>query len=269
MRKLTIDYISDLHLSFYIKSKEYGYDEKDIESFLRINIQPKVKGEILIIAGDLSEFVESNIVFLKQCLKYYKKVLYVAGNHEYYLSSILSRKMKEKYINSINKIKYISSTLQNEDNILFLDRSDIKTKGIYNYNGFLIAGDTLWYYPQNIKDWYFYYVVSNDSRLIRNIKLTKKSKIAQLNIDSISWYNNLPNNLDLIITHIPPIYNVKSPKNKNSCYYTTVKTFKAPFWIYGHDHVKASFVKDNTRFLSNPWGYDSKNFPIETLEIIK
>ncbi len=269
MKELTIDYVSDLHLSFYIKAKDYGYDKDDLVSFIENNIKPKVKGEILVIAGDLSEFVESNITFLKICLKYYKKVFYVAGNHEYYLSSILSGKMKKNYINSINKIKYISQALQNEYDILFLDRNDLKTKGIYNYNGFLIAGDTLWYYPQNIKDWYFYYVVSNDSRLIRNVKISKKSKISMLNNASITWYNSLPNNLDLIITHIPPIYNISSPKNKNSCYYTPVNTFKSPFWIYGHDHIKASFVKDNTRFLSNPWGYDSKTFPIETLKLTK
>ena len=93
MKSLNVDYISDLHLSFYIKSDNNGYSIESIKEFIDKNIKPKVNGQILVIAGDISEFIKSSIVFLEECAKYYDKVLFVAGNHEYYISSMLNKNM--------------------------------------------------------------------------------------------------------------------------------------------------------------------------------
>lgn len=263
MKSLNVDYISDLHLSFYIKSDNNGYSIESIKEFVEKNIKSKVKGEILVIAGDISEFIESSIVFLEECAKYYTKVLFVAGNHEYYISSMLNKNMKQEFnYNSLNKIKRTCELLKENKKIIFLDRNNYNF-GIVDYNGFKIAGDTLWYLPQGISGWIFYYLYSNDSRLILS-NLSKRDKIMALHKESIKWYNNLPNDLDLIITHTPPVNN----KN-NSCYYCSVNSFKAPVWIYGHDHIESDFTQSNTRFISNPWGYESKDFKVKTLTLRK
>ena len=34
MSKLTVDYISDMHLSFYLQATSNGYDVKQMESFI-------------------------------------------------------------------------------------------------------------------------------------------------------------------------------------------------------------------------------------------
>lgn len=265
MTQLRIDYVSDLHLSYYIKAHSYGYDKTDMERFIKENIEPKVNGDILVVAGDLSEFTKSAIEFLKLCSAYYDKVIYVAGNHEYYISRVLNSNMKGEYSNSsLNKLKEICTLANSTDKVVFLDRTN-ENNGITNYNGFLIAGDTFWYLPKSIPGWYFYYMYSNDSRLILS-DLSKKEKIQSLHLDSMKWYNNLPQDIDLIITHIPPINN---PKKNNSCYFTDIDDFKANYWIYGHDHFEEDFEKDGTRFLSNPWGYNSKDFKIKTLTLRK
>lgn len=263
MKNLNVDYISDLHLSFYLKSGNTGYSIDSIQTFVNENIKPKVNGEILIIAGDISEFVESVVAFLKECAKYYAKVFFVAGNHEYYISSILSKNMKQEFnYNSTNKIAKICELLKDNEDVIFLDRNN-SNSGIAIYNGFKIAGDTLWYLPKGLSGWYFYYLYSNNSRLILS-DLSKRNNIINLNDDSINWYDSLPNNLDLLVTHIPPIN-----RKNNSCYYCDVNTIKAPIWIYGHDHIEADFIQGNTRFVSNPWGYESKDFKINTLTLKK
>jgi hypothetical protein len=38
MSKLTVDYISDMHLSFYLQATSNGYDVKQMESFIAKNI---------------------------------------------------------------------------------------------------------------------------------------------------------------------------------------------------------------------------------------
>ena len=263
MDNLKVDYVSDLHLSYYIKAYSYGYDKEDLINFITKNIVPKIRSDVLVIAGDVSEFTKSVIIFLEICSKYYEKIIYVAGNHEYYISRVLNNNMKQEYnSNSINKITEIT-TLAN-DNIIFLDRNN-ENKGIICYKGFKIAGDTFWYLPKSFSGWYFYYLYSNDSRLILS-DLSKKDKILNMHSDSMNWYDNLPSDLDLIITHVPPINN---PRKNNSCYYNEVKKFKANYWIYGHDHFEEDFMKSGTRFVSNPWGYNSKDFKIKTLVLKK
>lgn len=269
MKRLLVDYVSDLHLAYYLKvTKSIGFNEEEIKRFIETNIVPKIKGEILVVAGDLSEFIVSNIFFLNECSKYYKKVFYIAGNHEYYLSWIIGIDMLKKYNKiSSNKIKEIISLLDGNDKVIFLDSNEPQYHGVYSYDGFTIAGDTLWYYPQNLKDWYFYLLDSNDSHMIKKKNESQIAKIKRMHQKSMHWYETLPEYVDLIATHVPPLHNPHSPKEKNGCYFTPVNTIKTNTWIYGHDHIKASFHENGCRFISNPWGYDSKTFDIETIEI--
>ena len=77
------------------------------------------------------------------------------------------------------------------------------------------------------------------------------------------------NNIDLMITHIPPFRNKNNSRGNNSCYYTEVKEYKSSVWIYGHDHKEEDIIINNTRLVSNPWGYDTKEFKIKTLTLTK
>lgn len=263
MSKLTVDYISDMHLSFYLQATSNGYDVKQMESFIAKNIAPKVQGEVLVIAGDLTEFTRSGFKFLELCSKYYSKVFFVAGNHEYYLSSIFFSGMKKEYgSESLEKIYELCELCNATDKIVMLDRLN-ENNGIYEYKGFKIAGDTLWYIPTTFRSWWFYYISSNDSRFIKSM-LSRKQKIINLHETSMDWYESLPDDIDLMITHVPPI-----KSRMSSCYYVDVDDFKAPVWIYGHDHIEKDETIGNTHFVSNPWGYESKDFAVKTLTLKK
>ena len=63
--------------------------------------------------------------------------------------------------------------------------------------------------------------------------------------------------------------NKNNNRGNNSCYYTLVEEYKFPVWIYGHDHKENDITINNTRFVSNPWGYDTKDFKIKSLTFKK
>ena len=63
--------------------------------------------------------------------------------------------------------------------------------------------------------------------------------IKDLHQSSIDWYNNLPDDLDLIVTHVPPIRT-----RRGSCYFYEVDDYKAPVWIFGHDHTIHADIQD-------------------------
>ncbi|MDD7150958.1 MAG: metallophosphoesterase, partial [Bacilli bacterium] len=83
--KLNVDYVSDLHLGFYIKDLN---STEEINKFVIDKIKPKVKSSVLVIAGDIDEDINRVSELLYSCSKYYKKVIFVLGNHEYYIPVI-------------------------------------------------------------------------------------------------------------------------------------------------------------------------------------
>lgn len=266
MKYLRVDYISDLHLGFYLPyDSDVHFRKEDIKSFVEKAIKPQVNGEILLIAGDICEDVDCLVTFLKETSKYYKKVFVCFGNHEYYF---VSKLQIYEYMTSEFKIAKMIELLQDEENIIVLDRNEEIYHGLYIYNGFSIAGDTLWYLPKGAEGWDFYMNNSNDSRAMA-LSGNAMEDIMRLHMESVEWYDNLPSQLDLIVTHVPPVLNPSSRYGYNSCYLCDVNELKTKTWIYGHDHIIADFAKSGTRFLSNPWGYNSKNFKIKTIDIVK
>lgn len=265
---LNIDYVSDLHLGFYISKRE---PIKLIDKLVENKIKPQIKSPLLVVAGDIDEDIDRVCEFLYSCSKYYNKVIFILGNHEYYIPNIkfifTDPMAKEYNYNSLNKVYKLNEILNNDNNIIFLDKTN-NTKGMYQHNNFLLAGDTLWYKPNTLIDWIYHYPMQNDSKFILS-ELSKKEKILKLHKESITWYKNLPNNIDLMITHVPPIKNKDNNRGNNSCYYTEVEEYKSPIWIYGHDHKENDVIINNTRFISNPWGYDTKDFKIKTLTLRK
>ena len=255
--RLDIDYVSDMHLNFYIKNVDL------IEGFFNDKVRVQVGSNILVIAGDISEDIDMIRKTLEVLNNYYEKIIYVVGNHEYYIPNMLWYKssMGESFnYKSINKI-YKLFEICNDCGVILLDHNN-SNHGIYRYNDFLIAGDTLWYKPKNILDWVYYYPMQSDSMFIMS-ELSKRDKIIKLHDDSMKWYDELPR-VDLMISHIPPLKN-----SNNGCYYNDIDVYKANTWIYGHDHKERDIINNGVRFVSNPWGYESKDFKIKKLTLEK
>ena len=77
--ELNIDYISDLHLTHYISKKE---SITKIDKLVQDKISMQVKGDILVVAGDIDEDINRVGELLYSCSKYYKKVSWKFGKIE-------------------------------------------------------------------------------------------------------------------------------------------------------------------------------------------
>ena len=263
---LTLEETSDI-LSWTLKDTDNILSVKEGTLFLYPELKRLTKEDNIkdIIQDRYNNFIKENNNLPEEYTTIWNEY-----NDKYMLeiSNYFNIKWPKEYnYNSMNKVYRLNEIFKDNNDIIILDKTN-NTKGLYTYNTFLLAGDTLWYKPVTLVDKLYNYPIQNDSRFILS-ELSKKEKIQKLHKDSISWYNNLPNNIDLIITHVPPFRNKSNSRGNNSCYYTEVKEYKSPVWIYGHDHKEEDIIINNTRLVSNPWGYDTKEFKIKTLTLTK
>lgn len=79
----SFDLLSDLHADFWLK--EYKRSKQlSIDLFVD-DLLPARPSEVLLIAGDLGHHNHDSELLLKSFKRYYSYVLFVAGNHDYYL----------------------------------------------------------------------------------------------------------------------------------------------------------------------------------------
>jgi len=84
---MVVDILSDLYLDFYFKP-HLTTSDNIISLFGDIFTDNNTKeiGDVLIIAGDIGHYNEQNIEVLKILQeKFYKHIICVLGNHDYYL----------------------------------------------------------------------------------------------------------------------------------------------------------------------------------------
>ncbi len=84
---MKIDILSDLHLDFYFKP-HLTTQENVVSFFEPILTQNNTRkiGDVLVIAGDIGHYNSQNIEVLKIIQKkFYKYIICVLGNHDYYL----------------------------------------------------------------------------------------------------------------------------------------------------------------------------------------
>lgn len=264
---MKVDYISDLHINHYILFKNNQIKwEKRTKEWARRLFETK-NGEILVIAGDFSEWNRQTIWFLEEAGAIYEQVFFVTGNHDYYL---LSKSRKRKYRSSKNRQLSLIESAKRIQNVQPLCRE------VINYKGRIIAGDSLWYLPKTESEWSFFFNFSSDSDFIYIPEAcslennSKKDEIRYLYEEAMSWYNTLDGrHIDLMISHIPPIHPPISSYPRNACYDCSVPFLASEQWICGHQHLQGSFKITGTNFWMNAIGYPNERNKLElkTIEI--
>jgi predicted MPP superfamily phosphohydrolase len=94
---MIIDILSDLHLDFYFPQEmEANVDAvKSIFDPIFFDNKKRETGDLLIIAGDIGHYNHQNLQILKIFqAEYYKHIVCVLGNHDYYL---INRIAEEDY----------------------------------------------------------------------------------------------------------------------------------------------------------------------------
>jgi len=239
--RMQIDILSDLHFDYYFIYKN-GVDENQIIDFF--NSYFNNDSECLIIAGDLGHYNDQNIEIIKILKKhYYKYIICVLGNHDYYL---FEQKSISKFkAQSLNKVDEMRKLLNNEDGIYCLNGNIVAIEGIK------FGGADGWYdgsyvpkYWKNqpIPDRFMWkQCMGDDARFIRGVEHytllfeIEKSKIEKVykECDVMITHVN-PSNLN---RHLSPKY-LKQQSNGFFCFdgEKYLKEGSMKYWVFGHTH---------------------------------
>lgn len=225
-------YISDLH---------YDHNQH-IMSFL--DVPADASSSNLIIAGDL--YTKGRMPDIVTTLsESFKNVIVVAGNHDYYGTSI------------DHALVILRKSVDHLKNVVFLEQECAIIDGIK------IAGCTLWHRldPISAIDWRYF---MNDSRLIKGpgFKRLHWEDIQQEHIKSLKFIEN--SNADILVTH-----HALSNQSVGAQYqglvtnqfYTThtpglLSLFK--HHVHGHMHQCFEYEEEGCFVHCNPYGYDLK-----------
>lgn len=248
---MKVDFVSDLHFNHWMlwTNNQLKWESRTKE--LAKRLIRNGHGEVLIIAGDFSEWNCQTLWILEECANNYERVYFTYGNHDLY---IMSKEQRKKYKDSMGRVnELIEVVTTNMDNVIPL----IKT--VDEYKGKIFAGDVMWYLPKRFEDWQFFKDVSSDSNYININGYSKEDGIRKMWKDSMEWYDTLENtSVDVFVSHVPPVHNPHSHFEPNSLYMVDVPFINASHWVCGHDHFQGQFTKADVDFHMNAIGYPAE-----------
>lgn len=225
---MKIQILSDLHFDFH---RDGG------KSFIE---EIPMAADTLVLAGDLAES-HNLIQKLELVCSKWKRVIFVAGNHDYYNTSLTAgTKMIKK-----NK----------PSNCLFLNNERKEIDGVGFYGG------TMWF-PYNPLNWDIENLIS-DFRSIRNFR----DEYPVENKEFLHNCHNLVQDGDVIISHHLPHSNSVASKYlryRTNAFFLCeagidIMDSKPKLWIHGHTHTRCDYRIGDTRVICNPVGYPGES----------
>jgi len=227
---MRIQIVSDVHLEFWSDQGQSFVDKLPIE------------GDVLVIAGD---FALTHILFLRlnEVCKAWapRPVLFVCGNHEFYMSD------RGSVHNILVKVG------KRNDNFHWLRESSIVIEGQR------FVGTTMWFpnHPLNFR----YQHRMNDWKCIRGFK----NWVYDANTKAKLYLQRTLEPDDVVITHHLPSWQSVDPAHKGDdinrfyvCDWAEkfIRLIGPKLWIHGHGHISLDYMAGDTRVVANPYGYD-------------
>ena len=279
---MKIDILSDLHLDFYFNNKlPLSKDAvKSIFNQIFFNNNKREPADVLIIAGDIGHYNEQNIEVLKILQKvYYKYIVCVLGNHDYYL---ISHGQKKEYDNnSYNRANEMIKQINSQDNMYCLDGNVIEIDGIK------FGGAMGWYDDSYTKEYYYTFTKKSTNNMWKNISMDSEYIHGINNYDDL-YHIEYPKlkkvyqDCDVMISHINPSYlhehiNSTYHNDQGNTFFTfdghdLLKNGSMKYWIFGHTHDAIEYELYDKKVICNPLGYPSESnygdwIWIKTIEI--
>lgn len=235
--------------------------------------------DLIILAGDIGVGTKG-IEFAMRLLEITKsKILYVAGNHEFYGGNI------DVVRQQLLKLCTPEQAFEVEQRLFFLDNDQVVIDGVR------FLGTTLWtdfrLFGEEKRDkclqagrWL------NDFRIIRvgNGDTFQPLDSVVFHEQALEW---LTKKLDqghegptIVITHHLPSAESVATRYKDdllsACFSSNLDHLfgKMDLWIHGHTHDSLDYVKNGTRIVCNPRGYsryekDVENFNFDPKLVIE
>ncbi len=241
--KISVQILSDIHLEFMSRDS--------FTTFCNIYFQPK--SNICVLAGDIGNPFNSMYDEFLHLINYqFKKTFIIAGNHEYYGSTISDTNLQ------INKL------VEKYPNISFLNNS------FEDYEGIRWIGTTLW---THIKPNPSVYI--NDMNQIKNFDIEQYNYLHMISSKVLkSAFEDCIINAKraVVITHHMPMERLVDEKFKTNRMKPYNQWFVADMddfinenkscinaWIYGHTHTPSMSKHFGIPFCCNPLGYQGEN----------
>ncbi len=233
---MQIEIVSDLHLTF---DKDQGVD-------YLTSLIPKEETRILVVAGDVGEshwWLQAKQYLDILCDKY-PHVLFVAGNHDYYGTTLPEG--DERFRELDNLI----------ENFHFIERE------LFELDGVKFAGCSLWF-KEDSKS-FRYERLMNDFGMIPDLK----PEVYDRNKASVEFLrHDVPKDTDVVITHhMPSQRSVHRKYAGNVCNRfflcaidDIILDLQPKYWIHGHTHTPCQYNLGDTRVVCNPRGYLGEN----------
>ena len=241
---MNFDLVSDLHIDQWSEKYNIKYPHGEVKE--HPVVFSKTSTDYLIVAGDVSDDINLSISYLNYLSKFYKKILFVDGNHEHVFN----------YPKLFNH-KEISNLISN-DKIIYLSQKP------YIINNTLFIGSCGWWdynkeNKQNIENAYEYFdnwlthLDKDDSiKFIDNVIEKSKEEFEYLN-ETLKKYEN-DNSIEniVLVTHTVPKIEFCTSNNEykaddfstqyNSKYDYLFNYKKLTHWIFGHTHHQWDLV---------------------------
>jgi Icc-related predicted phosphoesterase len=246
----SFDYCSDLHIDYWDKKWRTLYMR---EGEKHHPMCWKKKSDLLVVAGDISDNLDYSIEYLKEIKKYYKKIIFVDGNHEHiYITPKIYTK------------KCISDKFLGLDGIHYLPSKDIIVEKTV-----FIGACAWWDYDKGNK------FDKDKMELSKNIFKVAKKEAMELEKKITKYEKN--NNIEdiVIVTHTVPLKKfARNSKTDYSCFLRNLnlgERTKVKRWVFGHSHEKNECVKYGIKMFSNPRGrpadFDRVKYSVKTSTI--
>ena len=271
---MKFDILSDLHFDYYFKTFPSQKDIRKVYDTIFVD-----RGDVLIIAGDLGHDNQQNILVLKMIQRYYyKSIICVLGNHDYYL--VNKKAENDYYMDSYKRAVEMKDLINNNYDIYCLDGDIVEIDGIS------FGGAMGWYSNAYLKE--YYPLESYHSDAIN--KLWKNNVNDYEYIKGVDYYDTLyKHNLskiesiydkcDVMITHINPSFKNEhiSPQYKGEvsntffCFdgHRFMDDGNMKYWVFGHTHDAISYEYNGVKCICNPLGYpNEKNIQMKSIVVV-
>ena len=241
---MKIQVLSDIHLEYFDKYPG-----------LHFFVNPSAP--ILVLAGDICYYKHKHFLpFFQEASFYFKYVIFVPGNHEYYTNSHIDVHFKD-FSSVDNEMR---ESLEHLVNIKMLQ------KQTFVINNIKFIGTTLWYdTPGSDKRFNNIAYTQNENFVLYNNHLMPEpTKINNINRKQYKWLSSelkqSSKYYTITITHYLPSNKCISSIFKNSVdnflFYSDCSSLIkiSSAWIYGHTHIGNEQYIDNCYVFSNPRG---------------
>lgn len=247
MEKLSVDIVSDLHIDQWDPNLNIKYKCGEVKD-KPIDWSKLQKNEILIIAGDVSDDLNETMKYLDHVSQFYKKILFVDGNHEH-VNNYPDLYSKEEIKSKIKNEKVVYLTSEN-----------------FILNGVAFIGSCGWWDHSEIKeysyfkDWIPHLTKKQNEEFCLNVKTEaiKHAKDIEERIKELESNNEV--NEIVVVTHCVPLLEFcdkgseSTELNKNFTAILNKKYSKLKSWVFGHTHQHFNKKVDNVLFRANGRG---------------